>query len=441
MNSTLKNYYSSGSDYSENYAIATPLNYSRNILNTPMSISSFNFTYYDTVINNESDILTGDRFAYLVNASDQVLYKINYTINVPEDNVIWHYHNSSFLMPHNYTFLNVTFGDGTIKTIEEGFTKTAFNSTYDQFFYEDEVNGTFTWFFLTGNAINYFALNPDQTNGTLTNQSYVEYSIRVTNGSNGLENYPVDISVIWSDEALQYTESKVTGSNGWLNSSFDQQLDMNADHKFYVKIEGLNHTYLGYAVKYYLAYNDWNAPVISQLVYNSTMYGGETWVLDTYISDNWTPLEDIVIYMEYSFISSSSFDKSAYLNYAIGKFSISIIGQDSETTMWFRLTCTDNLSNPFVTLVIQVDWVEPPTEQEGAPSGDGVAAVPVTPTAGATPDIVFILLFVAGAGMVLVLGYALVRRVQVRTRKVETREVITTLGLAGTTKEKIEEKG
>lgn len=439
---TLYNY-DNGSDYAEDYSAYTPPTFSRDVYASPFFINSMNFTYGESPINDTSREFTGDWTGILVNGSSQIYYRLEYNTTRPTEVNEWLYHNHTFYYPHNYTFLNVTFGDGDIKTLQEEFTLQSFNSTHDQIIYEDTVNGSFTWYFLTGNAIAYFGINPQwQVNGTVTNQSLIQYDIQIANGSTGIENYPVNISVLWSDETLIYSELKSTGTDGWLNSSFTSQLEMLADNKFYIKATGLNSTFMGYAVDYYLAYNDWNVPVIDNIQFDEQIYAGNNFELAITVSDDWTPLADLNVRMWYSFVSAGALDDVVAPNLVGGTYTTTFIGQDAGETLWFKVVIIDNQSNTVETTVYQTDWIEVPPEEAGAPTGDGDGvALPVTPTRAGTPDIVFILLFAAGALMVAVLGYAVFRRVQVRTRKVETREVITTLGRVGTTKEKIEEKG
>jgi len=442
INSTNKDYFTAGNDYSENFTGISVPEYSRYVFDSPMSISSLNFSYYEAITTDETNIIIGDLYGFLVSGSNQVFYEFNYTIAYPNDAEVWNYHNHSFLMPHNYTFVNTTFGDGTVKTIISGFSISSFNGTHDEYSYEDIVNGTFTWFFLTSNAIVNFIINPQWSiNGTLTNQNLIEYNIRVANGSTGLLNYPVNISLKNTNEEILYSVQEVTGLDGWLNSSFNQQVEMLADHEFWVCATGINQSFLGYAVDYYLAYNDWVDPVISDLVYNASLTAGTTWHLSADISDNWTNQSDLTVQMKWSFISSSSYDRTSNLNLESGLFTLSIIGQDADESLWFKIQATDNLSNQVETATFQVDWV---TEEEEPTPGPGNGVAPAARPAvadGGIDPIFLIIVFAAGAIMVAVIGYAVMKRVVVRTRKVETREVITTIGRFGRSKEKIEEKG
>ena len=158
--------------------------------------------------------------------------------------------------------------------------------------------------------------------------------------------------------------------------------------------------------------------------------------------DDWTDLADISVDMDYSFVSSGTLTESASLSLSVDHYVISLIGQEAGTSLWFRLTVEDNMSNRFESSIYQTDWI---IAEEGIPAGgdgdgDGVSPAAVTP-AGGIPDVVLILLFGAGAVSVAVVGYAVLQRVQVRTRRVETREVVTGLGTFGTSKEKIVVKG
>lgn len=406
----------------------------------------FTHTYLLTDSENND---VGKNYGYLTNGSNQIQYKINYTVLHDETldgdstGVVDRYHQ--FLIPHNYSFVNVTLPNGTLKTVESGFTIDSYNSTHDLVNITDIIdNGTFTWFFVTDNAIAYLDINPRYpVNGTLTNQSEVFYYIRVANGSVGLINYPVTIEVKHSDETVVYEEDKLTGANGWLNSSFDSQLEMYSDYKFWFCVTGTNTSFMGYAVDYYMSYNDWTEPVISQIDYDADIIENNPFILYLYVSDDFTLSADLTVHFYYSTISSGSLDDYYSLVYVSGnKFELSIAGKSAETTMWFQIRVWDNLSNLVQTSIYQIDWIVPPAGDSGDDGGgNGVSPIVAsTPSAGGDST-VMILLFIAGGVMVAVLGYAVFKRTQVRTREVKTTEVITGFGGFGSTTETKIEKG
>lgn len=443
-NTTIRDYFSNGADYSENFTSSTAPNNSRYVLDAPMSINSLNFTSWEITVNETISNVTGQWYGFLVNGSNQVFYKMNYTISEPNNTLEWLYHNHSFFVPYNYTFYNATFGNGVNKTIISGFQFSSYNSSHNQIFYEDIVEGNFTWFFLTGNAITNLIINPQwQINGTLTNTSLIYYNVRVANGSNAIQGYPLNISLKTSDEVILLSVEASTDANGWFNNSFDAQVEMLSDHQFWVCATGLNSSFLGYAADYYLSYNDWYAPVIESMTYEEVLNAGDAWNLEVSITEDWTNDSDLSVTMYYSYISSTSEDLDSSLSYSAGVWSLSLNGRDADTTIWFRIEAIDNVSNTVSSPTLSSTW-EIPAEEEAPPiaGGDGGNGRPAAVTVSKGADnTMLILVFAAGAIMVAVIGYAVMRRVTVRTRRVETREVITGFGRFGRSEEKIEEKG
>jgi hypothetical protein len=412
----------------------------------PFYITTYNFTYGDTTVANQSGNVIGEWYGFLVNGSNQAYYKLNYTITEPSELVNWVYHNHSFYYPVNYTLVNVTFGDGTFKTIIDGFEIENYNSTYKKVVFETTVNGTFDWNFLTPNAITYLNINPQwQVNGTLINHSLIQYQIRVANGSEGIMNYPVNISVKWSDETVLYLEQKSTGSNGWLNSSFDQNLAMLADHEFWVCVTGVNQSFMGYAVDYYLSYSDYTPPTITAIEYEESTDPKIPKPFNVWVEDEWTITQECTVEMQYSYISSGTLTESTMGSFQAGKFVISLAGQTADTTIWFKFIVSDNLSNSFETQVFQAIWEEPAVVAGDGDGGDGDGGAPPAgaPSRGGIGSEWLILLFAIGAVFAAVLIIGIYRRVTVRTRRVEEREVISVFGRTGQAKEKIkvEEKG
>jgi hypothetical protein len=374
---------------------------------------------------------------------------MNYTISEPDSYQEWLYHNHSFYVPYNYTFINVTFGNGITKSIISGFQLVSFNVSHNQVIYEvyspDSIEGNFTWFFLTGNAITDLIINPQWSiNGTLTNQSLIQYNIRVANDSIGISAYPLNITIKNSNETILFSVEDTTGIDGWLNSSFDEEFVMETDHQYWIVVTGLNSSFLGYAVDYFLGYYDWNAPVIASMTYDETLAAGSNWALDVSLSEDHTNISDLTVTMYYSYISSTSEDLEDSLSFADNLWSISLNGRDADTTIWFRIEAIDNVSNVVSSATLSSTWelpVEPDVGGDTGGGGNGGTPAAAVSADGGDDDLMLILVFAAGAIMVAVLGYAVMRRVTVRTRRVETREVVTSIGRFGRSKEKIEEKG
>jgi hypothetical protein len=397
--------------------------------------------------DEHSSTETGNWTGFATNGTSQIQYNLNYTISDPSnasEDELWTYHNHSFYYYHNYTFVNTTFGNGTTKTIESGFSISVENSTHDKVdFTAGEVDGIYIWWFVTENAITNLIINPDESNGTLTNVSSVEYNIKVANGSVSIPNSPVTIQILdFAGDSLQ-SESKSTNANGWVNSTTgDFQFPHSGNNTYWVRAISMNQSFVGVMVKRFYAYNDWNEPVINNIVFEDILTADTSFTLGVYVIDDWTALADLTMSMDYSFVSSGTLTESASLSLSIDHYTISLIGQEAGTSLWFQITVEDNMSNSFTSTIYQTDWI---IEEEGTPAGgdgdgNGAPAVVGQPTGG-IPDVVLILLFGAGAVSVAVVGYAVFQRVQVRTRRVETREVITGLGTFGRSEEKIVVKG
>lgn len=427
-------------------------------------IAKFDDVFYSNVSYSATQILTlyenspvpfadlnttniGNWTGYLVNASSQVIYNLDYEITsdiLIDANGSLVEHNHFFYYPANYTLLNVTFGNGTIKTIESGFDLHSYNSTHNRMNFTEGIiiTGNWSWFFLTSNALTYLSITPDLST-VVYNQTSLSYNIRAVNGSLGLVNYQVLLQIMSSDEVVHYSAIKYTGTNGWLNSSSSGfTLPFKSDYKFYLVVTGQNETRLGYITTYFRSYNDVEAPVIQQITFNDTLYADVSFTVDVIAADDHTALADLSVIMYYSFVTSGSLSEITGLNLVGGIYTASLIGQDVGVSLWFKIVVADNLSNAYESTVYQVDWIATPepSAAQGGGSGDG-GGIAVTPSAAATPDLAIILVFLSGAIMVAVLGYAVFKRVTVRTRKLETREVVTTLGGFGQSKEEIKEKG
>jgi hypothetical protein len=327
--------------------------------------------------------------------------------------------------------------------VVSGFELNSINSTHDRIVFEDMVNGTFNWFFLTENAVTNLLINPDEFNGTLNNVSVVDYNIEVANGSIGIPNSPVKIEIIDFAGTILDSDNKSTNANGWLNSTTDTiQFSYSANNTYWLRASSLNETFRGVMVKRFYAYNDWSAPVVNNIVYEDSLVAGDFFVCDIYVVDDYTELADLSLIMDYSFVSSGTLTETSALSLEGDHYEVSLIGQDAGTTIWFQITILDNLSNSFESIIYQAEWL---VAEEVAPSGggdgNGVSPVVGQPSGGGIPDVVLLLLFASGAIATAVVGYAVLQRVQVRTRRVETREVITGLGTFGRTQEKIVVKG
>ncbi len=421
--------------------------------NKMLSASEAEYIYSRSVTYSLSDVennVEGENYGYLTNGSEQVQYQINYTI-LPDAEleqlsvgVLDRYHQ--FVIPKNYTFVNVTLPNNTVKTLPVGFTIDSYNSSHYLVNVTDIFdNGTFTWFFITDNAIVYLDVNPRYpVNDTLTNQSDILYYVRVTdNESVGLVNYPVTIQVKHSDETILYELDTQTGANGWFNSSIDSQLAMYSDYKYWLCVTGTNGSYLGYAVDYWQSYNDWNEPIIYQFDYDNSIVENNPFTIHVYVNDDYTLSSDLIVYFYYSTISSGSLNDYYSMEHVSGdKFTLDIAGKEAETTLWFQISVWDNLSNLVQTSIYQVDWTVPLAgDDSGSDSGGDSGGTLATTTSSSDNSFIIFLVFLAGGIMVAVLGYAVFKRTTVRTRSVETKEVVTGFGGFGSTKEIKEEKG
>ena len=417
----------------------------------------YNYTTYSLYGYGEADPfnVSADRIGSLINGSNQVTYDINYSINIPEnetEDYKWAKHDQIFYVPHNYSFVNVTFGNGTIKTVEEGFEIDIFNSTHDQvnvtLVYDGtnrlNVNGTWNWTFITPNAVVYFEIDPNIYDGVLVNTSGIAYYIRIANDTEGIVNYLVNISIKNSAEEILTTQSKLTGANGWLNSTINASWLMTDDKKFHVCVFVPNATFMGYATKYITSYQDFEPPILNSVVYESKVLQNYPLVIEVYVEDEFTVTSDISVSINYGFISSGQLDSSATVVFYSGnRFRVEISGKPAETTIWFNFELTDNLTNTYTSTIFSADWYEQVAGgDEGGSDGDGGVS-PATPAATSSggDSTMMILFFIAGAVMVAVIGYGVFRRVTVRTRKVKTTEVVTGFGGFGKIDETITEKG
>lgn len=441
-NATDSMYYSDDSDFFETFNTSLPL-MSRTSLASPFYINSWNITTFQASYESNQTTVTGDWIGNLNNASSQVIYTLNYSIE-PPSSYEWTFHNQSFYVPKSYDFYALVV-NGFMTTLGEEFTITSFNASHNLYVYDDGLNnGSFLWWFLTNNSIAYFEINPNVSNGTLTNHSLSYYYVRVEFDGSPVENEEVKVEVKYSDETIIFNETKFSGVGGWINSSIDQNFEMLANHKFYITVTGVNQSFLGYKALNYTAYNDWTAPVIDSVDYEDRIDKNFIMTVDVAVSDDWTLTGDLTVTMFYSFVSSAQLDTGAVMAFSIDRFTVSIAGQQAETTIWFKIQALDNVSNVEETSVFQADWIEPIAETpSGAGNGGGGngAVTPVASSGNGGSNWMLILVFIAGAVMVAILGYAVMKRVTVRTRKVETREVTTVLGRYGKSQEKIVEKG
>lgn len=377
---------------------------------------------------------------YLTNGSNQVVYELNYTIQQQNDTQLFDYVHK-FYYPKSYSFYNVTFGNGTTKTIQSGFTITSFNSSH----YLVEVtaweNGTWEWNFITENSVVYFNISPRIEDGLQYNVTEIYYNASLMNGSTALIGYPVVIEVKAPEDVVLSNDTKTSGIGGWINSSISGSWDMQTDKEIYVSVRCTNQSFLGYEVEYLLAYQDFDAPEITAIEFDEITDPNLPKEFFVWTTDTWTDTADITVEMLYSFISSGSLTESTFGSLAAGKFEISVAGQSADTTVWFKFIVTDNMSNSFETGVYEAEWAEPaPPTGDGDGDGDGVAPPAVAPRPAGIGTEWLILLFALGAVFAAVLVIGIYRRVVVRTRRVEEREVITVFGRTGRAKERVEEK-
>jgi hypothetical protein len=338
----------------------------------------------------------------------------------------------------------VTFGNGTTKTIQEGFTITAFNTTHSLVTVTVWEEGQWTWHWITDNSVVYLDIDPRVEDGLQYNVTIINYDIRIANGSNGLINQPITIEVKDPLDNVLDSQQKVTGSNGWVNSSISSSSnwEMTSNQRLYLSVTSTNQSFLGYEVEYLLGYQDFVPPTITKIEYDVSTVESLPKVFYITVIDTWTETDDIEVVMYYGYVSSGSLSEISYLSYVGSKFEVTVAGKPADTTIWFKFIVTDNMSNNFETDVFDAVWTEtPPTGDSGTDNGDSPAIPSPQAPSGGDSNIFLILIFALGAVFSAILIVGVYRRVTVRTRKVEEREVISVFGRTGQAKEKIEEKG
>ena len=382
---------------------------------------------------------------YLNNGSNQVVYELNYTIGSKVSDYSKFDYSHTFCIPKSYSFYNVTFGNGTVKTIESGFSISSYNDSHYLITVIAWEAGDWEWNFITENACAYLEISPELSDGLQYNVTSISYNVQLKNGSDFLIGYPVLIEVKHSDDTILTSDTKVSGVEGWVNSSITGEFVMKtSDKRLYLSVTCTNQSYLGYITDYFLSYQDFSEPVINQIDYDNSIIEGEPFNLYLYVEDDYTDCADLTVYFYYSEISSGSLDDYYIMEYVSGtKWQIYIAGKEAETTLWFKIKIWDNLTNLVESSIYSTDWIVAPAGDDDAGDSGDSGGTPASPSVSTSSgdSTIFILLFLAGGAMVAVLGYAVFKRVTVRTRKVETREVVTGFGGFGRTTEIKEEKG
>lgn len=410
--------------------------------NYPFRYENISITHYDEYFvdgsNNETiEYITG----FTRNGSNQVQYNVNYTLGANDPVISYgYYHN--FSLPAEYSFVNVTFPNGSLRTLENGFevidlgdNGKIINVTLDQ-------AGEWIWFFISSNAVTYLEISPSYLDGEQTNVSSIDFYVRLTNGSDALINYPVLVVLKYSDETVVDSDGGLTGSGGWYNDSITGNFVMSDDKKIYVCVTSTSIELVGYNVSYFTSYQDFEPPLINEVIYEESLEPKVNFELDVLVSDDYTEMANISVLVEYGFITSVDFPYQGYAALENNIFSITISGRADGTTMWFKITVEDNMTNSYSTNTYSTDWLVIPDPDTGDGSGSGSGPGSGTGTGGGAGDFntLLILVFMIGAVFAAVIVIGLFRRISIRTRRVEEREVITVLGKVGRTKEKIVEK-